>query len=74
MSVHSLLSFFFFFFNVIVDVQANLRVLRLIPQGVEVYSRILIIMVMRELELMTIEEQIQGLTTKLLLGLDYSFV
>lgn len=74
MSVHSLLSFFFFFFNVIVDVQANLRVLRLIPQGVEVYSRILIIMVMRELELMTIEEQIQDLTTKLLLGLDYSFV
>lgn len=46
-------------------IRTSLNSPRLIPQGPKVYSLILTSMTLRELELMTIGEQIQSLTIEL---------
>lgn len=63
--------YLFIFFFMIVSIWASLYALRLIPRDPEVYSGILTSVVLRELELVTIREQIQSLTTELSFGFTY---
>lgn len=48
------------YFLMTVGVRVSLHISRLISRGPEVYSRVLILVVPRELELVTIEEQTQA--------------
>lgn len=48
-----------------VDIRASLRASRLIPQGTEIYNRVLTSVILKELKLVNIREQTQDLTIKL---------
>lgn len=64
----------FDFFLKIVSVQASLRAPRLISRDLEINSRVLTSMALRRLEVVIIGKQIQGLTTDLLLNVDFSLI
>lgn len=54
-----------------VDVRTSLRTHRLISRNSQVYNRVLILVVLKELELVIIEKQIQSLIIELSLSVTF---